>query len=126
MQITDNGLSSNQTMKILYEIDFPSDKFLWNEVGLASTDITGAPLFFSMANYSDVGGDFFAFGNFSLGELSSSMIDAGICDNIVANAWCVDYSTLQDNTTYVSDVFPFFIALCILIPFVLHYILQTN
>lgn len=99
MVMTDNGITSNQTLKITYEVDFPSEKFVWQEVGLANTKLltgTGNPLFFSLVNFTEP--TFFVNGNYSFGELPSSLVDAGLCPDAVANAFCTNLTAITDNS----------------------------
>ena len=96
--LADNGVTANQTLKVTFEVDFPDNKYPWESIALVTTTQPEAPIFFYMANYTPPN-DFFVFGNFSYGELSDGMIAGGVCNNIVANAWCVDYTTIQNNST---------------------------
>jgi len=98
--ITDSGITSNQTMKATYEVDFPDDTYTWSSVVLYSTKLQQQgldPVFFYIANFTTP--TFFVNGNWSFSELSNALVAANICPNPFGGAFCTDYISLQDNST---------------------------
>ena len=102
--MTDQGLSGNQTLKVSWTFDVPSSKYEFTTLDMVTTKLPGDPVFLNLYNFTYY--DFYYFGNFSHGELSDGMVWSGVCppSGVVAETWCVDYTPLEDNSTYIVAV----------------------
>ena len=96
--MNDNGITSNNTIKFTYSVDLPSETYQWESVALINTQRPGAPPYFYVANYT-APPSFFAYVNYSFGEVSDGLVGASLCPDPFAGAFCTNYVSMQDNTT---------------------------